>query len=112
MSTPLAIGRTALLGGLLAVCALAAPSAGAASGDIEFSCSLAPFVDDEGVTQTLEVMATGSFDTAIPDGLVVSAPTSVDMSPFTGAMTFTEEFTDQLRAEGVTILGGEYAQMG
>ena len=93
---------------LLGVVALTGTSAAADSGEVEYSCDFGvpdpaepdgPGIRGEGTT-------TASFDTAIPDGLVVDVGDRVDLDPFTGTITLPEAFVTMLREAGLTTIGG------
>lgn len=93
---------------LLGVVALTGTSAAADSGEVEYSCDFGvpdpaepdgPGIRGEGTT-------TASFDTAIPDGLVVDVGKRVNLDPFTGTITLPEAFVTMLREAGLTTIGG------
>ncbi len=93
---------------LLGVVALTGTPAAADSGEVEYSCDFGvpdpaepdgPGIRGEGTT-------TASFDTAIPDGLVVDVGDRVDLDPFTGTITLPEAFVTMLREAGLTTIGG------
>src|SRR5688572_17678631 len=99
--------RSTLVGAaVLAVASLTATSAAADSGEVEYSCEFG-VGDPEGEGTEGEGTTTASFDTAIPDGLVVDVGDRVSLDPFTGTITLPDGFTDLLRTEGfTTIVGG------
>src|SRR6187549_1671509 len=100
------LARAGLLGGLsLVLAAVGASSAGAASEEVEFSCEFA-VGDLEGECTEGEGTGVASFDTGIPDGLVVDVGTRVSLDPFTGSITLPEEFVTLLRDAGLTTIQG------
>jgi hypothetical protein len=84
-----------------------APSASAASGDVEYSCTFSVLgTEGEGV-------ATGSFDTGVPDGFVLGPGDPLPLSPFGGTLTLPDAMTDLLRAGGqTTVTGSEHVEEG
>ena len=87
---------------LLGVAALTGTSAAADSGEVEYSCEfgVADPADPDGPGERGEGTTTASFDTAIPDGLVVDVGDRVDLDPFTGTITLPEAFVTMLRDPG------------
>ena len=100
-STRLMLGAALALG----LVALTATTASADSGPMEYSCEFgvggSEDKGDEG-----SGTATASFDTAVPDGLVVDVGDQVALNPFTGTVTFPEAFLTMLRDAGFTSLQG------
>jgi hypothetical protein len=95
------VARAGLLGALaLVTAAVTATSAGAASEEVDFFCEFG--VGEVGGEGT----GAASFDTGIPDGLVVDVGTRVSLDPFTGSITFPEEFVTLLREAGLTSVQG------
>ncbi len=89
----------------LGLVALTATSASADSGPVEYSCEFG-VGDPEGPGEEGSGTATASFDTAVPDGLVVDVGDQVTLNPFTGTVTFPEAFVTMLRDAGLTSLEG------
>src|SRR6476661_6520807 len=87
---------------ILAGSAVAATSAGASSGKVQLSCTF-----NLGGGDQFEGQATASFDTGIPEGLVVEVGEAVPFNPFTGTIAFPDGLTDLLRAEGITTVSGD-----
>lgn len=96
-----AVAHAGLLGGLALVTAIVtATSAAAESEEVEFSCNF-------GVGETEgDGTSKASFDTGVPDGLVVDVGTRVSLNPFTGSITLPEEFVTLLREAGLTSIQG------
>lgn len=95
------LARAGLLGALaLVTAAVTATSAGAASEEVEFFCEFGVGESDG------EGTGAASFDTGIPDGLVVDVGTRVSLDPFTGSITFPEGFVTLLRDAGLTSVQG------
>lgn len=105
-TTVRALARSASTGSLvLAVTVLGGATADADSGDVEYQCEYyvqATFED----RVVGEGTATAAFDTAVPDGLVVDVGETVSLERPTGTITLPDEFTDALRAAGVTNISG------
>ncbi|HET7822219.1 MAG TPA: DUF6801 domain-containing protein [Ornithinibacter sp.] len=103
--------RSALVAAVVAVVALTAVPAGADSGTVAYECTYSVGIPDLGGT-TGAGAATGSFDTGIPDGLVVELGEPVSATPFTGRLTLPDGLIDALHAADVTsISGGEHAEV-
>jgi hypothetical protein len=96
--------RCALLtAAVLGVASLTGTSAAADSGEVEFSCQF--WVGElEGERDEGEGVTTASFDTAVPDGLVVDVGKRVTLDPLTGAITLPEAFVTMLRESGLTSI--------
>lgn len=110
-STPGIAARSALAAAVVAVVALTATPSGADSGDVGYQCTFSVGVPNRGGTNGVGP-ATGSFDTGIPDGLVIDVAESVSATPFTGRLTLPDALTEALRAAGVTsISGGEHSEV-
>ena len=94
---------------LLGVAALTGTSAAADSGEVEYSCEFGvpDPADPDGPGDHGEGTTTASFDTAIPDGLVVDVGKRVNLDPFTGTITLPEAFVTMLREAGLTSVEGE-----
>jgi hypothetical protein len=99
--TTRALVRSAFALAVLAVTALTAASAQADSGEVDYSCEFA-FIDPTGELQEGQGTATASFDTIVPDSLVVHVGQTISLGTFTGTITFSDELLDQLRDAGVT----------
>jgi len=109
-TTARTVVRAGLLGGLaLVTAAVTATSAGAASEAVEFPCEVYVFdpenPDEE--PEPTEATLTASFDTAVPDGLVVEVGDRVRLDPFTGTIVLPESLVTILRDAGVTSVQGE-----
>jgi len=94
---------------LLGVAALTGTSAAADSGEVDYSCEFGvpDPADPDGPGDRGEGTTTASFDTAIPDGLVVDVGKRVNLDPFTGTITLPEAFVTMLREAGLTSVEGE-----
>ena len=106
-TTARALARALLVGGVaLLAAAVGVTPAGAASEVTEYSCEFG--VDDpEGGGTEGEGTSTASFDTGIPDGLVVDVGERVSLDPLTGTITLPDDFVQMLRDAGLaTIQGG------
>lgn len=106
-TTTRALARGLAVGGVaLLAAALSVTPAGAASEMTEYSCEFG-VGDPEGEGTEGEGTATASFDTGIPDGLVVDVGERVSLDPLTGAITLPDDFVQMLRDAGLsTIQGG------
>ena len=99
--TARAATRAGLVGGAaLVAAALTLSPAQAASADLAYSCD---FTYD---TTDGTGPATASFDSGIGDGVVVPAGTEVSIDPFTGSVTFPDDFTAQLRQHDLASIDG------
>ncbi len=98
--------RAGLVGGLAVLTGVgAAGLASAASGDVPYSCAWASTRGNEPVDSGT-VSTTAQFDSAIPDGLEVTAGEFVNVRPFTGSVVIPAELVATLRGEEVTEVNG------
>ena len=97
-----------IVAAVLGVAALTGTAAAADSGEVEFFCEfgVSDPADPDGPGERAEGTTTASFDTAIPDGLVVDVGERVTLDPFTGAITLPEAFVTMLRESGLTSIEG------
>jgi hypothetical protein len=103
--------RSALVAALVAAMALTATPSWADSGTVHYECTYSVGAPAPGGT-TGAGAATGSFDTGVPDGLVVDVGESVSATPFTGRLTLPDGLIDALRSAEITsISGGEHAEV-
>ena len=99
--------RAGIVGAVtLALGALLPPApAEAASAELEYACqygvhgSVGDGTEGEGT-------ATASFDTGIPDGLVVEVSELVSLDPFTGTIVLPDGLTQLLREQQLVSVGG------
>ena len=99
-------GRAGLVGGLAALVVVGtAGLATAASGPVPYSCAWASTRGNEPVDSGT-VSTTAQFDSAIPDGLEVTAGETVNVAPFTGSVVIPAALVATLRGEEVTEVDG------